>query len=92
MVIAARILHRLALNFTLRLAFSFYVDTSTAPVAPANASTKVAKCIIRVLAIDLDGGCHDVISLSYQTLLCVLAHHAAGQVVPCAERSPSQGP
>ncbi|XP_062194797.1 uncharacterized protein LOC133897973 [Phragmites australis] len=80
MAIAARVLRRLPLHLSPSLTRPF---CAVSP-APAAASAKVADRIVRLLAIDPDGGRRDIVGLSGQTLLRALAN--AGLIEPASHR------
>nr|ACG43355.1 ferredoxin [Zea mays]ACG48894.1 ferredoxin [Zea mays] len=83
MAIAARVLRRLPLHLYPSLARSFCA-VSPAAASAAPASAKVADRIVRVLAIDLEGGRREVVGLSGQTLLRALAN--AELIEPASHR------
>jgi ferredoxin len=81
MAIAARALRRLPLHLAPAFARPF---CAVSPAAAAPASAKVADRIVRVLAIDLDGGRREVVGLAGQTLLRALAN--AELIEPASHR------
>jgi ferredoxin-2, mitochondrial len=87
MAIAARALRRLPLHLSPSPARPFCalspVSASAVP-APGSGSAKVADRIVRLLAIDPDGGRREVVGLSGQTLLRALAN--AGLIEPASHR------
>ena len=86
MAIAARgALRRLPIHLAPALVRPFCAVTPAAVApAPATGSAKVSDRIVRVLAIDLDGGRQEVVGLSGQTLLRALAN--AGLIEPASHR------
>lgn len=87
MAIAARALRRLPLHLSPSLVRPFCALSPAASAAaptPAAASAKVADRIVRLLAIDPDGGRREVVGLSGQTLLRALAN--AGIIEPASHR------
>ncbi|XP_062200103.1 uncharacterized protein LOC133902506 [Phragmites australis] len=81
MAIAARALRRLPLHLSPALSRPF---CAVSPAAASAASAKVADRIVRLLAIDPDGGRREVVGLTGQTVLRALAN--AGIIEPASHR------
>lgn len=85
MAIAARALRRLPLHLAPSIARPFCAVSPAHTIpSPGPRSAKVADRIVRLLAIDPDGGRREVVGLSGQTLLRALAN--AGLIEPASHR------